>query len=184
MLRAKHPNQMYTGFTSVGKRGFRPMAHTPDAQHPDSSHVDSPAESKSRGWDPKHWVSLVPYGVNQQHPNGYKDILQAMWENRDRLGYAWRILNNGCCDGCSLGTTGLHDWTMKGVHLCNIRLQLLRFNTAPAMDYRLLENVEPLRNQSECANWDVLPCRWSAAKAIKASAGFHGTKRLRSLPMG
>jgi molybdopterin-dependent oxidoreductase alpha subunit len=110
---------------------------------------DELAESKSRGWNPKQWVSLVPYGVNQQHPNGYRDILQAIWENRDRLGYAWRILNNGCCDGCSLGTTGLRDWTMKGVHLCNIRLQLMRFNTAPAMDYRLLEDIEPLRNQSE-----------------------------------
>lgn len=112
-------------------------------------HADAPAESKSRGWNPKQWVSLVPYGINQEHPNAYRDIVQAMWENRDRLDYAWRILRDGCCDGCSLGTSGLHDWTMKGVHLCNIRLQLLRFNTAPAMDYHLLEDIRPLRNQSE-----------------------------------
>jgi molybdopterin-dependent oxidoreductase alpha subunit len=94
-------------------------------------------------------VSIIPYGVNQQHPNAYRDILQAAWENRDRLGYAWRILRDGCCDGCALGTTGLHDWTMKGVHLCNIRLQLLRLNTAPPMDYRLLEDVGPLWHQNE-----------------------------------
>jgi molybdopterin-dependent oxidoreductase alpha subunit len=112
-------------------------------------HPDVPAESKSRGWSAKQWVSLVPYGINQEHPNAYRDILQATWENRDRLGYAWRILRDGCCDGCSLGTSGLHDWTMKGVHLCNIRLQLLRFNTAPAMDYRLLEDVAPLASQTE-----------------------------------
>jgi molybdopterin-dependent oxidoreductase alpha subunit len=97
----------------------------------------------------RRWVSLVPYGLNQQHPNAYTDILSALWENRDHLGYAWRILRDGCCDGCSLGTTGMHDWTMKGVHLCAVRLQLMRFNTMPAMDWHVLEDVEPLRGQSE-----------------------------------
>lgn len=93
----------------------------------------------------KKWVSLVPYGLNEQHPNAYKDILDTIWENRDQLAYAWRILNNGCCDGCSLGTTGMHDWTMQGVHLCALRLKLLRLNTMPAMDLRLLEDAEALR---------------------------------------
>lgn len=93
----------------------------------------------------KKWVSRVPYGLNEQHPNAYKDIVETIWENRDRLAYAWRILNNGCCDGCSLGTTGMHDWTMKGVHLCALRLKLLRLNTMPAIDERLLGNVNRLR---------------------------------------
>lgn len=93
----------------------------------------------------KKWVSLVPYGLHQRHPNAYKDIVETIWENRDRLGYAWRILNQGCCDGCALGTTGMRDWTMKGVHLCAVRLKLLRLNTMPAMDLRLLENAEELR---------------------------------------
>ena len=97
----------------------------------------------------RNWVSLVPYGLNQQHPNAYKDILSTMWENRDNLGYAWRILRDGCCDGCSLGTRGMYDWTMKGVHLCAVRLQLLRFNTMPAMDWHLLEDVSGLRGKSE-----------------------------------
>ena len=97
----------------------------------------------------RNWVSLVPYGLNQQHPNAYTDILGAMWESRDNLGYAWRILRDGCCDGCSLGTTGMHDWTMKGVHLCAVRLQLMRFNTMPAMDWRVLEDVAPLQNKTE-----------------------------------
>jgi molybdopterin-dependent oxidoreductase alpha subunit len=110
---------------------------------------DRPAESKSKGWHPQHWVNLVPYGLGQQHPNAYFDMAQAAWQNRDRLGYAWRILRDGCCDGCALGTTGLRDWTMKGVHLCNVRLQLLRLNTAPAMDYRLLEDAWSLRAMSE-----------------------------------
>ena len=56
--------------------------------------------------DQRNWVSLIPFGLHQQHPNNYKDILDAVWENRDNLGYAYRILR----DGCSLGTTGLHDW--------------------------------------------------------------------------
>ena len=97
----------------------------------------------------RNWVSLVPYGLNEQHPNNYKDILDAMWENKDRLGYAWRVLRDGCCDGCSLGTTGMHDWTMKGVHLCAVRLALLRFNTMPAMDWHLLENVSQLKGKTE-----------------------------------
>jgi molybdopterin-dependent oxidoreductase alpha subunit len=93
----------------------------------------------------KKWVSLIPYGLNEQHPNAYKDILETIWENRDQLAYAWRILNNGCCDGCSLGTSGMHDWTMQGVHLCALRLKLLRLNTMPAIDERLLGNVSRLR---------------------------------------
>lgn len=108
------------------------------------------AEAKSKGWDPKQWVSLIPYGVNQTHPNAYEDILRCAVQNRDNLGYAWRILRDGCCDGCSLGTSGLHDWTMKGVHLCNVRLELLRLNTMPSMDYHLLmQDVRALQDKSE-----------------------------------
>lgn len=94
-------------------------------------------------------VSLVPYGLNQQHPNHYAEMLKVLYQNRDSLGYAWRILRDGCCDGCSLGTTGMRDWTMSGVHLCNVRLQLLRLNTMPAMDHRLLERPDSLRGRSE-----------------------------------
>ncbi len=94
----------------------------------------------------RNWVSLVPYGLNEQHPNAYKEIADTIWENRDNLGYAWRILTDGCCDGCSLGTTGIHDWTMKGVHLCALRLKLLRLNTMPAMDWHLLEDVSRVQN--------------------------------------
>jgi molybdopterin-dependent oxidoreductase alpha subunit len=92
----------------------------------------------------RKWVSLVPYGLNEQHPNAFKDIAQAIWLNRDQLGYAWRILNEGCCDGCSLGTTGMHDWTMDGIHLCQLRLRLLRLNTMPAIDPAMLEDAEAL----------------------------------------
>ncbi|WHZ22094.1 MAG: Putative formate dehydrogenase oxidoreductase protein [Nitrospira sp.] len=106
--------------------------------------ADEPASGKRSGRS--NWVSLIPFGLHQQHPNNYKDILDAVWENRDSLGYAYRILRDGCCDGCSLGTTGLHDWTMKDLHLCWVRLQLLRLNTMPVMDWHRLEEVAPMRN--------------------------------------
>jgi molybdopterin-dependent oxidoreductase alpha subunit len=93
----------------------------------------------------RNWVSLVPYGLNEQHPNAYKDMAEAMWENRDNLVYANRILNNGCCDGCALGTIGMRDWTHDGIHLCSVRLRMLRVNTMPAMDLALFEDVEALR---------------------------------------
>ncbi|MBI5855814.1 MAG: FdhF/YdeP family oxidoreductase [Nitrospirae bacterium] len=93
----------------------------------------------------RRWVSLIPFGLHEQHPNHFKDILHALWDNRDNLPYASRILRDGCCDGCALGTTGLHDWTMKDLHLCWVRLQLLRLNTMPAMNWRRLETVAPLR---------------------------------------
>jgi molybdopterin-dependent oxidoreductase alpha subunit len=108
------------------------------------------AEAKAgRGIDRRHWVSIVPYGLNEQHPNSYKEILDSLWENRDNLFYAYRILRDGCCDGCSLGTSGMHDWTMKGIHLCAVRLKLLRLNTMPDMDWRLLEDASSLQHQSE-----------------------------------
>src|SRR5215510_7965630 len=101
-------------------------------------------KSDGKNGNPRNWVSLVPYGLNEQHPNAYKDIADAIWENKDQLRYAWRILNNGCCDGCALGTTGMHDWTMKGIHLCAVRLKLLRLNTMPDMDWSLLEDIKRL----------------------------------------
>src|SRR5690348_4435246 len=101
------------------------------------------------GWKRKGWVGLVPYGLNQQHPNAYKEILEAVWENRDSLRYAWRILQDGCCDGCALGTTGMRDWTLNGIHLCAVRLRLLRLNTMQAMDWRVLQDAGPLQNKSE-----------------------------------
>ncbi len=84
--------------------------------------------------NPKLWASPRPFGVGEQRPNNYMEIVKAVWDNRDRLGYAYRILDEGCCDGCALGTYGMRDWTIEGTHLCNVRLRLLRLNTQPAFD--------------------------------------------------
>ena len=107
--------------------------------------------AKDRGGrllDPANWASWKPFGIGEQRPNNYLEITSALRENRDRLGYAWRILTQGTCDGCSLGTMGLRDWTLDEVHLCNIRLRLLRLNTMPALDVEALSDVARLRRMS------------------------------------
>ena len=75
-------------------------------------------------------------------------MLRAAWANRDEWRYAWRILRDGVCDGCALGTTGMRDWTIPGVHLCMVRLELLRLNTAPPLDSTVLADVAALRPRS------------------------------------
>ena len=95
-------------------------------------------------WNPKHWAGLAPNGLGQVKPNHYLDMAKIAWRNRDQLPYAWRILSQGVCDGCALGTSGLRDHTMEGVHLCMVRLELLRLNTMPALDVRLLEDADKL----------------------------------------
>lgn len=88
---------------------------------------------------------MALFGLDQQKPRHYRDMLRILWENRDQLPYAWRILRDGVCDGCALGTSGLKDWTLDGTHLCMVRLELMRLNTAPALDPRQLADIAPLR---------------------------------------
>ncbi len=99
-------------------------------------------------WDPGLWASWKPFGIGEQHPNNFKEIGRAIWENRSELGFTRRILDEGVCDGCALGVAGMHDWTMDGPHLCNIRLRLLRLNTMPALDPAVLGDVAALRTKT------------------------------------
>jgi molybdopterin-dependent oxidoreductase alpha subunit len=93
----------------------------------------------------------VPFGVGLTKPHHFAGIAGTVWENRDRLPYAWRILRRGVCDGCALGTTGLRDWTIDGVHLCTTRLNLLRLNTMPAFDPERLADVARLDPYDDAA---------------------------------
>ena len=95
-------------------------------------------------WRPSQWVSLLPNGMGMVKPNHYKDILTTIWANRGQLPFAWRILKDGVCDGCALGTTGMHDFTMSGIHLCTVRLNLLRLNTMDSLDIEALKEVNAL----------------------------------------
>lgn len=104
-------------------------------------HPINPVRPPRKSWMPSLWASKVPL----RHRENFAEIFRALHENRDNLDYAWRILNHGVCDGCSLGTTGMRDWTMENIHLCNIRLRLLRLNTMPPLDAAKLANVPALQ---------------------------------------
>lgn len=99
-------------------------------------------------WKPSLWASVIPRNPAERKPNHYAEMLRVAWENRDQLRYGWKILRHGVCDGCALGTTGLHDWTITGTHLCMVRLELMRLNTAPAFDPGRLADVSRLSEMS------------------------------------
>lgn len=86
--------------------------------------------------------------MGKTKPKHFRDMARVAWRNRDNLGYAWKVLSHGVCDGCALGVAGFHDWTIAGTHLCLTRLNLLRLNTMPAFDPDILANVAALRGKS------------------------------------
>jgi molybdopterin-dependent oxidoreductase alpha subunit len=89
---------------------------------------------------------LFPIGLKRHpRPRPFAEMAQVLWENRDNLPYAWRILNHGVCDGCSLGPRGLRDDVIEGVHLCMTRLKLLRLNTMGPIPEAKLQSLAPLR---------------------------------------
>ncbi|MBD0265360.1 MAG: FdhF/YdeP family oxidoreductase [Tolypothrix sp. Co-bin9] len=98
-------------------------------------------------WTPSHWASWKPFGIGEQYPNNYWEVFRAIWLSRHKLPYAWNILNKGVCDGCALGTTGMKDWTVDGIHVCNVRLRLLQMNTMSALNPDLLEDVGQLQTK-------------------------------------
>lgn len=112
---------------------------------------------------------IVPFGVTARKPRHFRDMLKVVWQNRDNLGYAYKVLSRGVCDGCALGVAGFHDWTIDGVHLCMTRLNLLRLNTMPALDARLLEDVDALKklNNAELRALGRLPYPMLREKGAK-----------------
>src|SRR5882762_6678102 len=88
------------------------------------------------------------FGIGKQKPQHYLEMASFAWENRDQLPFARSILKDAVCDGCALGTSGLSDWTVDGVHLCMVRLELMRLNTAPPLDPDRLADVDALTSQT------------------------------------
>jgi molybdopterin-dependent oxidoreductase alpha subunit len=89
---------------------------------------------------------LIPFGlIGQTKPRHYREMLGVLWENRKELPYAWDVLNHGVCDGCSLGSCGLRDNVLDGVHLCMTRLKSLKLNTMSALDMSVMSDVNRLR---------------------------------------
>jgi molybdopterin-dependent oxidoreductase alpha subunit len=126
------------------------------------------------GWNPRLWAGWRPNGAGEQKPKHYREMAKTAWKNRTHAGYAWEVLTKGVCDGCALGVSGLHDWTIDGVHLCTTRLQLLELNTADAFDPALLADVTELRNRpgSELRKLGRLPC------PLRRRAGEPGFSRI------
>lgn len=94
---------------------------------------------------PSLWVSAMPLGLGKVKPHHIWDTMKAVYDNRDNLPYAYRILTQGVCDGCALGVSGLSDRTLSGPHLCTTRLNVLRLNTMPEIEPHWFEDVERLR---------------------------------------
>ncbi|MBU8908293.1 FdhF/YdeP family oxidoreductase [Desertibacillus haloalkaliphilus] len=98
---------------------------------------------------PKHWVSKVPFGLGKVKPKHIRDTMKVVWNNKDNLSYASKILTKGVCDGCALGVSGLYDQTLAGPHICTTRLNVLRLNTMPAMKPEVVHaDIDELRKYS------------------------------------
>jgi len=55
------------------------------------------------GWKPSLLAPVIPRNPIERKPNQYWEMLRAVWDNRQELPLALRILNHGVCDGCALG---------------------------------------------------------------------------------
>jgi molybdopterin-dependent oxidoreductase alpha subunit len=104
---------------------------------------------------PRDWVSLSPNGIGHQKPNHYQEMVKVAWKVKGNRRKAWRILNEGVCDGCALGVAGFHDWTLDGVHLCTTRLRLLEVNCAEPFDHSVLADVASLQALDSTALRDL-----------------------------
>ncbi|HEX6544182.1 MAG TPA: FdhF/YdeP family oxidoreductase, partial [Ktedonobacterales bacterium] len=105
---------------------------------------------------PSLWAGWKPFGIGETKPHHFTEIAKTAWENKRHPLYAWRILNRGVCDGCALGTTGMSDWTIDSIHLCTIRLNLLKLNTMQALPWqRLTQDVARLKKLSSAELRDL-----------------------------
>jgi hypothetical protein len=138
------------------------------------------------GFAPRHWAGLSPYGLGRQKPDHFGEMAKTAWQNRRALPYAWRILTQGVCDGCALGTTGLSDWTMQGVHLCTVRLNLLHLNTMGPLDPAHLADAArcAARRARSCARSDACATRWRGGAARRDSGACRGRRRWTWRPSG
>ncbi|MGQ0796441.1 MAG: FdhF/YdeP family oxidoreductase [Methanobacteriota archaeon] len=97
-------------------------------------------------------ASAIPFGLGHTKPHHFVEIVKTMWRNKHAPRFTWRILRDGVCDGCALGTSGLKDFTMDGVHLCTVRLNLLPLNTMGSLNAELLTDVSAL---DRCSSKDL-----------------------------
>ncbi|HST86798.1 MAG TPA: FdhF/YdeP family oxidoreductase [Ktedonobacterales bacterium] len=105
---------------------------------------------------PSLWAGWKPFGIGETKPHHFSEIAKTAWENKRHPLYAWRVLNKGVCDGCALGTTGMRDWTIDSIHLCTVRLNLLKLNTMDPLPWkRLTKDVAGLKQLSSAQLRDL-----------------------------
>ena len=114
------------------------------------------------------------FGLGRQKPHHYREMLKIVWENRDELPFAWRILNDGVCDGCALGTSGLSDWTLDGpapVHgAARADAAEHRAGARSRGGSPTSRRCRRARSAGSCASSDACPSRCCAAAASAAFA--------------
>ena len=118
---------------------------------------------------------------DEQKPHHYREMARIAWENRDQLPFAWRILSDGVCDGCALGTSGLSDWTMPGhAPLHGAARADAAEHGARARSVACSRDVASLAGahvRRSCARSAGCRSRCCAGAASAASASSRGTRR-------
>jgi molybdopterin-dependent oxidoreductase alpha subunit len=98
-------------------------------------------------------LGAIPFGLGvRRKPRHFLEMWKTLRDNWHNVGYAWRILKHGVCDGCSLGPRGLADDVIDGTHLCTTRLRLLKLNTMDALNLDVLNDVTGLK---DCSNEEL-----------------------------
>jgi molybdopterin-dependent oxidoreductase alpha subunit len=87
-------------------------------------------------------------GPNGSKPHSCGEILALLWENKHELPYAWSILTRGVCDGCALGSHGMSNIVLGGLHLCASRFRSLHLNTVGPLRSSAVKNVPRLQTLS------------------------------------
>ncbi|MGB0638862.1 MAG: molybdopterin-dependent oxidoreductase [Myxococcota bacterium] len=94
-------------------------------------------------------ASLNPFGRRLTNSRPLLSWFSMIWEHRHDLGYLWRILTHGVCDGCSMGPIGLRDTTGTGLHMCPGRVANLKQHARPAILKGDVDNIAFLRSLTE-----------------------------------
>ncbi len=117
-------------------------------------------------------ASLKPFGIGEQRPNNFGEVTRAVWENRDRPGYAWRILDRGRMRRLR----ARHEGHARLDHRRRAPLQHPPAPAAAEHHARVRPGAARRRRGAarsapapSCASWAGCRARWSAARATRAS---------------
>lgn len=90
------------------------------------------------------FASWVPFGLGHPGSSQLPVIARAAWAGRHASRFALDVLRHGVCGTCELGTDGLRDDAVDGVHLCARRLEQLPSYLSEAFDPDDLPDIDAL----------------------------------------